>query len=562
MTSLLSILNTGSQSLDAAQLELDVTSNNISNANTAGYSREVVEESPESQQDGMLGQIGTGVDTTGIERLRDTFVDAQIQDQTQQQGSLQQQSTALTSIESIFNEPSDSGLQSSLDTFFSDWQNVANSPEDSGARATLVTDATSLTDQFHSMSSALGTLESQQNGQIVQTVSQVNGLLQQIASLNGAIGSVQQDSTNQANSSLDQQDALLTQLAGLMNISTSVNSSGQVTVSSGGTELVSPLDCKQLATVAVPGGGTGTAQNANVSIRIAGTQQAFTPQGGQLQGLIDTRDTIIPGYESQLDALANGLVSGVNALQEQGYTLNNTTGIPFFSASTTGASDIALSSAITDDPDNIAAAGGGASLTAVANTLAAGTHNFGTSPVQLDEDPSSTPPVAATNIVSGSVSVSAGTTQLTEGVDYQINYADGTIQMLSNAYDGDPLTVNFNYQAGGSKGPGDNTTALAIANLANQPSMSPDSLGNPTATFTDYYSTTVAQLGSAAGTTASQLTATQALITQYQTQQNSVSGVSLDEEMSNLIVYQHTYEAAAQVVSITGKMLDTLMAMS
>ena len=345
MTSLLSILNTGAQALDASQLELDVTSQNISNANVAGYSREVVNESPGSQEDGTLGQIGTGVDTTGIERLRDTFVDAQIQDQTQQQGSLQQQSTVLTGIESIFNEPSTSGLQSSLDTFFSDWQNVANSPEDSGARTTLVTDAASLTDQFHSMSSALSTLDSQQNSQITQTVSQVNGILQQLSSLNAAIGSVQQDSTNKANDSLDQQDALLTKLAGLINISTTVNSSGQVTVTSGGTELVSPLDCKQLATVSAATSGSGGSQNANVSIQIAGTQTAFSPQGGQLEGLIDARDTIIPGYQSQLDALANGLASGVNALQEQGYTLNNTTGIPFFSESTTGAANITLSAA-------------------------------------------------------------------------------------------------------------------------------------------------------------------------------------------------------------------------
>ena len=556
-TSLLSIINTGAQSLDASQLELDITSQNISNANVSGYSREVVNESAGSQEDGTLGQIGTGVDTTSIERLRDTFVDEETQDQTSQQGSLQQQSTVLKSIESIFNEPSSSGLQSSLDTFFSDWQNVANSPEDSGARTTLVTDATSLTDQFHSMSTSLSTLDSQQNSQIVQTVSQVNSILQQISTLNATIGSVQQDSTNNANDSLDQQDALLTKLSGLINISTSVNSSGQVTVSSGGTELVSPLDCKQLTTVS--GTGSGSSQNANVSIQIAGTQTAFSPQGGQLEGLINARDTIIPEYESQLDALANGVATNVNSLQEQGYTLNNTTGIPFFSESTTGAANIALSSAVTTDSNNIAAAGGSASVTAVANTVAAGSHDYGTTPVQLYQDPGATPSVDATNLVSDSVSVTAGTTTLTEGVDYQINYANGTIQMLSNAYDGDSLTVNFSYTAGGSKGPGDNTTALAIANLANQSSMNPDSSGNATATFTDYYSTTVAEVGSAASTTSSQLTATQSLITQYQTQQDSVSGVSLDEEMSNLIVYQHSYEAAAKVVSITEKMLDSLM---
>jgi flagellar hook-associated protein 1 FlgK len=557
--SILSVLNTGSSALAAAQLELDVTGQNISNANVAGYSREQVDLSPASQDSATFGQVGTGVDTTGIERLTDTFVAGQIRDQTQQQGSLQEQSTALSSIESIFNEPSDNGLQSSLNTFFSDWQSVADNPGNSGARTALVTDATSLTDQFHSMSGALSDLDNQQNDQITQTVTQVNGLLQQIANLNTSIGSVQQDSTNTANSSLDQRDTLLTQLSGLINITVTDNSNGQVSVSSNGVQLVSPQGCQQLQTVSSGAGGSGSSPSAKVSIQIAGTQQAYSPGGGQLQGIIDTRDSIIPGYEAQLDTLANGLVSGVNALHEQGYTLNGTTGIPFFSASTTGASDIAVSTAVTDDPNNVAAAGGGASLAAVANTIAAGAHSFGSAPVQLYRDPGATPPVPATTIATGSVSVMAGTTPLKEGVDYEINYANGTIQMLSPAYDASPLTVNFDYQAGGSKGPGDNTTAMAIANLSNTASMAPNSEGQPTQTFTDYYGATIAKVGSDSSSASAELDARKSLITQYQTQQSSVSGVSLDEEMSNLILYQHTYQAATQVISITSKMLDALM---
>ena len=557
---LLSILNTGTQGLAASQLALQVTGQNISNANTDGYSRKKVDYAATSQTDGALGQVGTGVTETDIQRMRDGFIDTEIRDQNQQMGLAKQNSTALSTIENVFTEPSDNGLQSSLDKFFTDWQDVANNPSDIATRTTLVADATTLTDQFHSMTSQLSALQSQQNDQITQTVSQVNDLLQKISDLNKVIGSVQLDSSQKANDSLDQRDQLITQLSQLVPVNVSENAGGQVTISSNGIELVSPQDCKKLETCSSTVTLADGSQSSKVAIRVSGTQQQFIPAGGELKGLFDNRDTLIPSYQAKLDTLAKSLVTSINTMHKQGYTLNGDNGISFFNDAATGASTISLSAAVSADVRNIAAAGGGPANTAVANTLAAGMHNFGSTPAQLYRDPAAVPPVAAQNIVKGSVSVMNGTTQLAEGVDYSVNYATGTIQMLSAGYDSAALAVNFSYQSGGSKGPGDSTTALAIANLQTRPSMEPDSLGNSTATFTDYYSSLVGQVGSDSSNTSSQLDARKSLIQQLQTQQSSVSGVSLDEEMSNLINYQHTYQAAAQLISIANKMLDALMA--
>lgn len=151
---------------------------------------------------------------------------------------------------------------------------------------------------------------------------------------------------------------------------------------------------------------------------------------------------------------------------------------------------------------------------------------------------------------------------MTEGVDYAIDYSTGTIQMLNAGYNNSALTVNFEYTTNGFNGPGDNATALAVANLQNQLVMAPDSSGNNTATFTGYYGATLSQVGADSDTVSSQISAHQALLQQYQTQEDAVSGVSLDEQMSNMITFEHTYEAAANVVSVTDKMLDALVAIT
>ena len=190
----------------------------------------------------------------------------------------------------------------------------------------------------------------------------------------------------------------------------------------------------------------------------------------------------------------------------------------------------------------------------------AGTHNFGTT-LQLVRDPAVVPPVPATNIVVGSAIVTSNGVQLTENVDYHIDPVSGTFQMLHAGYDAADLTINFQYRTDSFNGPGDNANALAIAQLGEQLTMTPDALNNPTSTFSDYYSSIVSQVGLDTNTAQSNLDTHQFLINQYETQQDSIAGVSLDEEMSNLITFQHSYQAAANVVTVTGKMLDALMAM-
>jgi flagellar hook-associated protein 1 FlgK len=210
---------------------------------------------------------------------------------------------------------------------------------------------------------------------------------------------------------------------------------------------------------------------------------------------------------------------------------------------------------------NIAAASGGELLVASQNQLAANSHDFGNPPTQLYRNPADVPPINATNIVRDSVIATAGGVALVEGRDYHIDYITGTIQMLHGNYDGDALQIDFNYRSGSFAGPGDNSNAVEIAKLRSEMTMNQDVHGNGTTTFAEYYSSFIGELGLSRNEAESNLETRNFLIQQYETHQDSIAGVSLDEEMANLIKFQHTYQAAARLISMADDMLDTLLNM-
>lgn len=556
--SLFSVLNTATSGLSASQMAMDVTSQNISNANVDGYSRKRLVQSADYRPDGTYGQVGMGVDVISIERMRSKFIDDQIQSETSQTGIYDEYNTTLKGIENTFNEPSDTGILSYINNFFNSWQTLSQDPSNMAERTVVQTTAESLTEKFNESSKELRDQAQTCNDQIKDQVDQVNKLAEQISALNTEIGTAEITPEQHANDSRDKRDQLVKQLANIIDIQVTENDRGQISINTGGGILVSPLDYRKIETTTQSFTRADGSQYSNVGIEWADSKRVFTPQKGTIKGLYDSRDVIIPGYEAKLDTLAKTMADKVNDLHLKGYSLNGYSGFPFFNTNVTGASDIKLSPAILSDVKNIAAAGGGEALPSATNTSLAGAHNFGTT-LQLVRDPAVVPPVPATNIVVGSAIVTSNGVQLTENVDYHIDPVSGTFQMLHAGYDAADLTINFQYRTNSWSGPGDNANALAIAQLGEQMTMSPDTLNNPTSTFTDYYSSIVSQVGLDSNTAQSNLDTHQFLINQYDTQQDSIAGVSLDEEMSNMIKFQHSYQAAANVITVTGKMLDTLM---
>jgi flagellar hook-associated protein 1 FlgK len=563
--SLLSTLSIGTRGLFAAQLGMDVAGQNISNADVAGYSRKRLNMSPDYRYDGQFGQMGFGVDVINIERMRDALIDEQIRRQDQQVGYYSMIDETLEKVENVFTEPGETGLQHYLDNFFDSWQNLINNPADLASRTMVKTGAEVLTDEFHNLSNELRLMKEDLNVKIDAKVQRVNELAQEINNMNAEVGAVEIGNQN-ANDSRDKRDEMLKELATLIDIDTTENGIGQVTVTTAGNMLVSPAGYRTLETTTststLPDGTTAR----SIRLRFADSKRPYSPLSGEIKGLFDSRDIVVPEYERQLDTLALALMRKVNEVHSGGYSLYGYTGMSFFDTTSTGASDINLAAEILSDVQNIAAASGGAPLQAITVNAAAGQLDFG-NVQQLSKTLGALWTAAdplterARNVVHGSVVLRANGTVLTENTDYHVDYVQGTIQMLHAGYNGLAMTVDFRYDTGRYNGPGDNSNAVRVAQLRHELTMAPDPLGNDTNTFTQYYSAFIGKLGLARNEASANLQTRQDLVAQYQRHQDAIAGVSLDEEMADIIKYQHTYTAAARVITTTSAMLDVLMNM-
>lgn len=565
---LFSILNIGTRGLAASQMGMNLVGHNIANADVEGYSRKRLNISADYVYNETYGQIGCGVDIINIERMRNTFLDQQIRNQNQEVGMYKEIDYTLKSIENILTEPSDTGLMHFIDQFFDSWENLCSNPADTAARTMVRTNGEILSNIFRSLSTELHDLGETRNDEIKGRVENINLLLEEISNLNNEVAKVEISNQN-ANDSRDRRDLLLKKLSNLIDIDVNENNVGQITVTTGGHIIVSPNDISKLEITSVRVTKADGTEYTNIGIRFKGTNRTISPKKGELKGLFESRDVYIPAYEDWLDTLAVGIVEKVNAQHKLGYNLHGYTGINFFDPYVTGASDIEISASIISDLKNIAAALGESSQDAINIVTGANDLDFGNPPQQLSKTlgrlwvPGDSANERARNVVKGSVIVTdvSGATTLVKDVDYHIDHVSGTIQMLHNGYDGTSLSIDFKYNTGDFPGPGNNANAIEISKLRHELAMSPDALGNPTVTFDQYYSSGIGRLGLSKNEASSNLNTREFLVEQYEAHQDSISGVSLDEEMANMIKYQHTYQASARIISTVSEMLDILLNM-
>jgi flagellar hook-associated protein 1 FlgK len=333
-------LQTALSGILAQQRGLDVTAHNVANANTVGFSRQEARmvaspafSYPSVVNAGVPGQIGTGVDVTAYRRVRDQFVDVQLRAQSTRQGNYEAKSDGLDQVELALAEPGDTGLNSLLNKYWNAWQDVANAPENLATRQALVQAAGALTDGFRTLSSQLTTIQSQTASNVTSSLDEVNTIGRQVLDLNVQIA----NSTavgDAPNDLLDQRDVLIDRLAQLGNVSTTAGTNGAIDVTVAGATLVA--------------GSTSSSTLAESDLT--------SLSSGKLAGLVNLRDVLLPGYKSQLDAVASATVAKTNALHRTGYDLNGVAGSDFFASSGTTAATIAVDPGIVASPGKIAAA--------------------------------------------------------------------------------------------------------------------------------------------------------------------------------------------------------------
>jgi len=348
------------------------TSNNVANANTPGYSREVpVVTTGDPITEGSLS-FGTGVILQKIESLRDPILQIQINQATQQNSSLNASLTQLQQIQTQFAS-STSGIGADISNFFNSLQQLSPGPTDLTLRQSVLTAADTLATDFNTAASSLQTQRSNIDQNVVASITQVNSLTSQIASVDQQISNLQ--GAGQASSDgtlVDTQNDLIQQLSALIDVQVIPTDQGITLATSNGTTLVSGSQSFALTTQL----GSGGAQHI-----MAGAEDITSSLiGGSLAGLIQIRDQEIPSIGNSLDQLAAGLANGLNTANAEGTDLNGAVGGNIFAPPPVGGVGAAATLTVSmTDPSKIAASSDGttgsngnlANLSAVADTALA-----------------------------------------------------------------------------------------------------------------------------------------------------------------------------------------------
>ncbi|WP_018132179.1 flagellar hook-associated protein FlgK [Effusibacillus pohliae] len=483
------------RALYVQQTALNTVSHNVANANTPGYSRQVVDMSafqplqyPAVSRGMEAGQLGQGSWVDAVRRVRDNFLDAQYRSENESLGEWGVYRQTLDKIQSIINEPSETGLATVINQFFNAWHDLSLAPEDITARKLVKQRAIELTDTFHHIDAQLKTLDSDLQSSITNKISEVNNIISQIQGLNHQIRVVE-SLGDKANDLRDRRDLLVDQLSKLVDVKVTETSTSYSINIGGLTVLVDDN----------PPGVLQYVPNANPALDVInlvpGGPLAIT--GGEIKGLLNARQTYVQAYQNQIDALVDGLVqgtvqvthpngtvmtfNGINGIHETGYTMHNPTkgnGFAFF-------------------------INGGGPFTA---------GNIQVNNLILNDDQYIT--TSDTTYVDGS----------------------GNLQAVK----------------------GNNAVALMIAQMQNQKiAFSGGIIGS--GTVEDYFQAVVGQLGVQSQQAQRMEKNQEALLQQIDNQRQSVSGVSIDEEMADMIKFQHAYNASARVITTIDSILDKII---
>jgi flagellar hook-associated protein 1 FlgK len=221
MSGLFATLNTAKTGMFAQQQFINVTSHNMANANTPGFSRQhlVLQAGRPQTIAGGIGQVGTGVNVSSIERTRNQFLDYQVRKECSVLGNYGVRQDYLSEIEGIFNEPSDTGMSELMSEFFEAWQILSNSPDKSDARTVVAQKAKALADELNNTYKKLNDTKDNAAKEIQSNIFEVNTILEQLNSINEQIITVTV-SGNNPNDLLDSRDLLLDELSTKFGIDT------------------------------------------------------------------------------------------------------------------------------------------------------------------------------------------------------------------------------------------------------------------------------------------------------------------------------------------------------
>ncbi len=449
------ILQSGMSSLKTFQNGLAITSSNIANASTPGYSRQRMNLSEEDPLSIIPGQVGMGVQITSISRQRSPFIDNAVRAEIGQQAKYQQVGQDLQNMEGVLGNPTNPTLNADLTNFYNAFQTLSTSPQDViSNRQNVIEAGTTLASDFQTANAQLATVQSGLDTQVNQSATDINSMLTSVASLNQQINNVSQHGST-PNDLMDQRDQLLDKLSGYMDLTLSTQTNGSINIAVNGQSLVNNFTASSVSVASV-------GSPAHPQIQAGGVSLATS--GGQVAGFVQSY-TNIDSMQNSLDSLASVVINQVNAIHAApgaAFDLNGAQGVNFFTGSS--ASTMAMNPVVQSDPAKVV--------------------------------------------------------------------------------------------AGKTAAKGDNTAALAMVALQDQ-LVYP--AGVPTGTLGSAISTLSLQLGSQANQANSMQTTHSNSLKNLTAEQASVSGVSTDEELTNMMQYQRAYQAASRVITTVDECMDMII---
>jgi flagellar hook-associated protein 1 FlgK len=466
MSGLFSSLNASMRAIAAHSRAIETTGKNLANVDNTTYARQRVVYGDRLALTGTDGLVqGSGLEAIAVQQLRNELVDRQVVRETSLKALYEAQQDLLGRAETALGQnitrsqttagtsaaSSVGGLAAAVDDFFNAFQELAARPTDSGARQTLLQQAATLVERLRTTNGRIDQLESDANAQVGDDVATANRLLSSIAVLNARIAAAEVSSPGSAVDLRDERQARVEELSRQLAVELHSGTNGQINVVA--------RDASNAEVLLVDGSNvTGPLAFDGTAVTGGAAATPLVLTAGSIRGVLDVRVGALQPLRTELDALAQQMVTAVNAAYNPG-----STGPSFFSDTGVTAASIALSPALT------------------AANLRAGTGAAG-----------------------------------------------------------------------------DNSIALAVAQLSGR-SFAVAEGDAIDGTFAEHYARSIAALAGKVATAKSNASDQTAIEQYVRSQRDAVSGVSLDEEMADLVKYQRAFQASSRVFSIVDQLLESVV---
>ena len=616
-------LSIGLTGLLVAQRALQTIGHNIANANTPGYSRQVVSISARDPELTPYGPLGQGVQIDEIRRLKDDLIDSQIRSQTSLLGNSEIQSNILGNLQNVFNELSDSSLNNTLNQFFKSLESLSTGTTEISKRQQLLQDSTNLVNKFTTLKNQFGELQLHASQQITTKVDELNSITNEIALLNKRISTVELSSGN-ANDIRDKMDGLISRLSKLADIKVLNQENGATNILLGGSLVVMGNGAEALSTSTT---GPGT-------VRINGIANISS---GELKGLLNIQDVVIPKYMEKLDTLAASIIKEVNNIHSEGLGLNggfssltstnavssstallssSSNNLPFTPSVTTYTNGTVTSSGSTvtgsgtsfstnvkandwiklndgnfykvlsvDSDSQLTISGSYTDATAISTDITNGSlyisvkdssDNITQSSISIASDETLSSLSAKIDSISNiSSTISNGLLTMTATSGYTFSFTNDTVSDTDTSNVLTALGMNTFFKgndastigvtqyiqedvsriaASSNFTPGDNKNALRLGDLK-------DTATTNNTTFNDFLQGAVAELGIETRQRNSEKEAFGTLLLNMENQRQEISGVSIEEEMIDIIRFQKAFQASARYITLVTEVTDTLLSL-